>query len=96
MAGVAMLAGMAVAMLVASQMPFLAGVFEQPDQALVDEVGYLMRTTAVYGSGKFGAADREAIARRGHKRCVDSGYSWDALMRRDWKRVLEHYQARAR
>lgn len=37
---------------------------EQPDQALVDEVGYLMRTTAVYGSGKFGAADREAIARR--------------------------------
>ena len=41
-------------------------------------------------------AEREAIARRGHKRCVDSGYSWDALMRRDWKRVLEHYQARAR
>ena len=31
----------------------------QPDQAQVDAVGYLMRTTAVYGSGKFGAADRE-------------------------------------
>ena len=31
----------------------------QPDQARVDQVGYLMRTTAVYGSGKFGAADRE-------------------------------------
>jgi len=36
----------------------------QPDAAMVDGVGYLMRTTAVYGSGKFGAADREAIADR--------------------------------
>ena len=36
----------------------------QPDQAEVTKVGYLMRTTAVYGSGKFGAADREAIAAR--------------------------------
>ncbi|MGR3485094.1 MAG: hypothetical protein ACU0BF_07090 [Paracoccaceae bacterium] len=30
----------------------------QPDPAALAEVGYLMRTTAVYGSGKFGAADR--------------------------------------
>ncbi|MEM7733455.1 MAG: hypothetical protein AAF280_11815 [Pseudomonadota bacterium] len=37
---------------------------QQPDAALVDEVGYLMRTTAVYGSGKFGAADREVISDR--------------------------------
>ena len=36
----------------------------QPDAARVAEVGYLMRTTAVYGSGKFGAADREMIAER--------------------------------
>lgn len=36
----------------------------QPDQALVDDVGYLMRTTAVYGSGKFGAADREYTRHR--------------------------------
>ncbi len=36
----------------------------QPDAAKVAEVGYLMRTTAVYGSGKFGAADREFIASR--------------------------------
>ncbi|WP_247256942.1 hypothetical protein [Pseudomonas moorei] len=36
----------------------------QPDRAFIDEVGYLMRTTAVYGSGKFGAADRECIAQR--------------------------------
>ncbi len=36
----------------------------QPDAEMVAAVGYLMRTTAVYGSGKFGAADRECIARR--------------------------------
>lgn len=36
----------------------------QPDPAEVAKVGYLMRTTAVYGSGKLGAADHEAIATR--------------------------------
>ena len=36
----------------------------QPDEKLIKSVGYLMRTTAVYGSGKLGAADREAIAER--------------------------------
>ena len=36
----------------------------QPDAGMIDNVGYLMRTTAVYGSGKFGAADREQIADR--------------------------------
>ena len=36
----------------------------QPETARIDEVGYLMRTTAVYGSGKFGAADRECVAGR--------------------------------
>lgn len=36
----------------------------QPDSDLVNSVGYLMRTTAVYGSGKFGAADRSSIASR--------------------------------
>ena len=30
---------------------------KQPDRKQVENVGYLMRTTAVYGSGKFGAAD---------------------------------------
>ena len=30
----------------------------QPDKEMLDSVGYLVRTTAVYGSGKFGAADR--------------------------------------
>ncbi len=37
---------------------------QQPDRAEIEAVGYLMRTTAVYGSGKFGAADRAAIAER--------------------------------
>ncbi|MFK8081189.1 MAG: hypothetical protein AB8B97_12955 [Granulosicoccus sp.] len=36
----------------------------QPDTDYLHSVGYLMRTTAVYGSGKFGAADREEIADR--------------------------------
>lgn len=36
----------------------------QPDPTEMATVGYLMRTTAVYGSGKFGAADRERIADR--------------------------------
>ena len=36
----------------------------QPDRAEVEAVGYLMRTTAVYGSGKFGAADRRDLTGR--------------------------------
>ena len=36
----------------------------QPDPEEVTAVGYLMRTTAVYGSGKFGAADRARYADR--------------------------------
>ncbi len=36
----------------------------QPSTEKIDAVGYLMRTTAVYGSGKLGAADREMIADR--------------------------------
>ena len=36
----------------------------QPDLDLVEKVGYLYRTTAVYGSGKFGLADRFRIKNR--------------------------------
>jgi hypothetical protein len=36
----------------------------QPELEQIEAVGYLMRTTAVYGSGKFGAADRALIAGR--------------------------------
>ena len=31
---------------------------KQPDVKLISKVGYLYRTTAVYGAGKFGLADR--------------------------------------
>ena len=37
---------------------------KQPDVEYLASVGYLMRTTAVYGSGKFGCADREKISKR--------------------------------
>ncbi len=36
----------------------------QPDKELLSSVGYLYRTTAVYGSGKFGLADRFRIKDR--------------------------------
>ena len=37
---------------------------QQPDRQLVARTGYLMRTTAVYGNGKFGIADRGIIQDR--------------------------------
>ena len=37
---------------------------KQPDKSKISEVGYLYRTTAVYGSGKFGLADRFRIKNR--------------------------------
>tara|TARA_B100002051_G_scaffold276587_1_gene325954 strand:- start:1896 stop:3554 length:1659 start_codon:yes stop_codon:yes gene_type:complete len=36
----------------------------QPDKKILSKVGYLYRTTAVYGSGKFGLADRFRIKNR--------------------------------
>ncbi|MFK7765198.1 MAG: hypothetical protein AB8B62_18180 [Roseobacter sp.] len=37
---------------------------QQPDATLIQQTGYLMRTTAVYGNGKFGIADRARISDR--------------------------------
>ena len=37
---------------------------KQPNLNIINEVGYLYRTTAVYGSGKFGLADRYRIKDR--------------------------------
>jgi hypothetical protein len=37
---------------------------QQPERQQLESVGYLVRTTAVYGSGKFGAADRLTISDR--------------------------------
>ncbi|MGA8259750.1 MAG: hypothetical protein WB783_05995 [Arenicellales bacterium] len=36
----------------------------QPDDGMLGRIGYLMRTTAVYGNGKFGIADRGRIFER--------------------------------
>ena len=36
----------------------------QPNANMINQVGYLMRTTAVYGAGKFGAADLDCWAGR--------------------------------
>ena len=37
---------------------------KQPDKNILSKVGYLYRTTAVYGSGKFGLADRFRVKNR--------------------------------
>lgn len=37
---------------------------QQPDPLILNSVGYLMRTTAVYANGKFGLADRSLYASR--------------------------------
>ncbi len=37
---------------------------QQPESGMIRDIGYLMRTTAVYGNGKFGIADRTLIADR--------------------------------
>ena len=36
----------------------------QPDGKMVNDIGYVMRTTAVYGNGKFGIGDRDRISAR--------------------------------
>ena len=36
----------------------------QPERSPLEQTGYLMRTTAVYGTGKFGAADRSTLVGR--------------------------------
>lgn len=37
---------------------------QQPDAEMVNSIGYLMRTTAVYGNGKFGISDRDRFKSR--------------------------------
>lgn len=34
---------------------------KSPERKMINQIGYLMRTTAVYGNGKFGIADRDDI-----------------------------------
>ena len=68
----------------------------QPDAAMLSETGYLMRTTAVYGSGKFGAADRAAIAQRPELRAPFQAEMLSVWLTRAFTVDLVEHLARAR
>lgn len=68
----------------------------QPDQAEVAKVGYLMRTTAVYGSGKLGAADHEAIASRPECKAPFQIEMLSVFLIRTYVRDLIQHMANAR
>lgn len=69
---------------------------EQPDFDQIDKVGYLMRTTAVYGSGKFGAADREKIANRPEVQAPFQAEMLSVFLTRTFVRDLVEHMARAK
>lgn len=68
----------------------------QPDWKRITDVGYLMRTTAVYGSGKFGAADRIAIASRPELRGPFQAEMLSVWLTRAFTVDLVEHLARAR
>jgi hypothetical protein len=68
----------------------------QPDPAEIDGVGYLMRTTAVYGSGKFGAADREVIAHRPEMAAPFQAEMLSVYLTRTFVRDLAEHMAHAK
>lgn len=67
----------------------------QPDTDMIDGVGYLMRTTAVYGSGKFGAADRETIADRPEMQAPFQAEMLSVYLTRTFVRDLVQHMANA-
>ena len=69
---------------------------EQPDAEQIEAVGYLMRTTAVYGSGKFGAADREAICDRPEFSGPFQAEMLSVFLTRAYTLDLAEHMARAR
>ncbi|MBT0958471.1 hypothetical protein IV417_13860 [Alphaproteobacteria bacterium KMM 3653] len=68
----------------------------QPDAGEIARVGYLMRTTAVYGSGKMGAADREMIADRPEFAAPFQVEMLTVYLIRAFLRDLVEHMARAR
>lgn len=68
----------------------------QPEAAQINAVGYLMRTTAVYGSGKLGAADREMIADRPEFRVPFQVEMLSVYLTRWFVRDLVQHMANAR
>lgn len=69
---------------------------QQPDAAQLAETGYLMRTTAVYGSGKFGAADRARIAERPEMRAPFQAEMLSVWLTRAYTVDLVEHLARVR
>ncbi len=69
---------------------------QQPDLEQIYKVGYLMRTTAVYGSGKFGAADREKIADRDEVSAPFQAEMLSVYLTRTFVRDLVQHMARAK
>lgn len=65
----------------------------QPDPDMIDSVGYLMRTTAVYGSGKFGAADRDVIANRSEMHAPFQAEMLSVYLTRTFVRDLVQHMA---
>ena len=68
----------------------------QPDAAQLEDVGYLMRTTAVYGSGKFGALDRECYADRSEMQAPFQAEMLSVYLTRAFVRDLVEHMAQAR
>lgn len=68
----------------------------QPDADKVDAVGYLMRTTAVYGSGKLGAADYECLVDRPEMRVPFQAEMLSVFLTRAFVRDLVNHMAHAK
>ncbi|MCG7520809.1 hypothetical protein [Ruegeria sp. Ofav3-42] len=69
---------------------------QQPDLEQIYKVGYLMRTTAVYGSGKFGAADREKTANRPELQAPFQTEMLSVYLTRTFVRDLVQHMARVK
>lgn len=69
---------------------------QQPDPDQLEAVGYLMRTTAVYGSGKLGAADREVIENRPEMQAPFQAEMLTVYLIRWFVRDLVEHMARAK
>ncbi len=69
---------------------------DQPDTKMVEEIGYLMRTTAVYGNGKFGIADRAKIQNRDAMSGPFQAEMLTVWMIRNFSHDLVEHVARAR
>ena len=69
---------------------------QQPDRDRIDAVGYLMRTTAVYGSGKLGASDYDAIVERPEFQVPFQAEMLSVYLTRAFVRDLVNHMARAR